>query len=296
MKRMRFVSALCLLAVMLAGCVDQHPERQTGNTAEETRIVATSVAACEILEQLGIESEKVVGVPSTTAYTVPEIYQSAEEVGSPMAPDMEIVSSLNPTIILSPNSLQGDLETQYDNAGLNSAFLNLKSTVGMYKSIQELGELFGKEERAQELTDEFLAYMEEYESADREGKAPRVLILMGLPGSYVVATESSYAGSLVKLAGGINIYGDGDGTDFLNVNAEDMLQRDPDIILRTSHAMPEQVMAMFRDEFADNDIWQHFRAVQEGKVYDLDNNKFGMSANFRYKEALEELKPMLYGG
>lgn len=75
-----------------------------------------------------------------------------------------------------------------------------------------------------------------------------------------------------------------------------MLQRDPDIILRTSHAMPEQVMAMFRDEFADNDIWQHFQAVQEGKVYDLDNNKFGMSANFRYKEALEELKPMLYGG
>ena len=296
MKRMRFVSALCLLAVMLAGCVDQHPERQTGNTAEETRIVATSVAACEILEQLGIESEKVVGVPSTTAYTVPEIYQGAEEVGSPMAPDMEIVSSLNPTIILSPNSLQGDLETQYDNAGLNSAFLNLKSTVGMYKSIQELGELFGKEERAQELTDEFLAYMEEYESADREGKAPRVLILMGLPGSYVVATESSYAGSLVKLAGGINIYGDGDGTDFLNVNAEDMLQRDPDIILRTSHAMPEQVMAMFRDEFADNDIWQHFRAVQEGKVYDLDNYKFGMSANFRYIAALEELKPMLYGG
>lgn len=196
MKRMRFVSALCLLAVMLAGCVDQHPERQTGNTAEETRIVATSVAACEILEQLGIESEKVVGVPSTTAYTVPEIYQGAEEVGSPMAPDMEIVSSLNPTIILSPNSLQGDLETQYDNAGLNSAFLNLKSMVGMYKSIQELGELFGKEERAQELTDEFLAYMEEYESADREGEAPRVLILMGLPGSYVVATESSHAGKV----------------------------------------------------------------------------------------------------
>ena len=296
MKRMRFVSTLCLLAVMLAGCVDQHPERQTGNTAEETRIVVTSVAACEILEQLGIESEKVVGVPSTTAYTVPEIYQGAEEVGSPMAPDMEIVSSLNPTIILSPNSLEGDLETQYDNAGLNSAFLNLKSTVGMYKSIQELGELFGKEERAQELTDECLAYMEEYESADREGETPRVLILMGLPGSYVVATESSYAGSLVKLAGGVNIYGDGDGTDFLNVNAEDMLQRDPDIILRTSHAMPEQVMAMFRDEFADNDIWQYFRAVQEGKVYDLDNNKFGMSANFRYKEALEELIPMLYSG
>ena len=68
-----------------------------------------------------------------------------------------------------------------------------------------------------------------------------MLILMGLPGSYVVATESSYVGSLVKLAGGVNVYGDGDGQDFLNINPEDMVEKAPDIILRTSHALPEQV-------------------------------------------------------
>ena len=29
---------------------------------------------------------------------------------------------------------------------------------------------------------------------------------MGLPGSYVVATDKSYVGSLVELAGGDNVY------------------------------------------------------------------------------------------
>ena len=81
----------------------------------------------------------------------------------------------------------------------------------------------------------------------------------------------------------------------MNVNVEDMLSRKPDIILRTSHAMPEQVAIMFEEEFKNNNIWKHFDAVKNGKVYDLDNEKCGMSATFRYKDALEDLKSILYG-
>ena len=39
-------------------------------------------------------------------------------------------------------------------------------------------------------------------------------------------------------------------------------------------------MKNFETEFAQNDIWSKFSAVQNGKVYNLDNNYFGMSANF----------------
>ena len=51
---------------------------------------------------------------------------------------------------------------------------------------------------------------------------------------------------------------------------------------------------MFADEFEKNDIWKHFTAVQNGRVYDLDSSLFGMSANFSYQQALEALQPMLY--
>ena len=51
---------------------------------------------------------------------------------------------------------------------------------------------------------------------------------------------------------------------------------------------------MFREDFETNDIWKHFEAVKNGRVYDLTYELFGMSATFRYPEALMELQTMLY--
>ena len=62
------------------------------------------------------------------------------------------------------------------------------------------------------------------------------------------------------------------------------------MILRAAHALPDQVVEMFKEDFETNDIWQHFQAVEEGRVYDLTYEYFGMSANFNYPQALEELQ------
>lgn len=297
-KRMLSLFLTGVLLFICSGCVNQHPENESHNgeaLPADYRIAATSVATCEILEALGVESEHVVGIPHSDTYTIPEPYENATSLGSPMAPDMEILKSLSVDYVLTPNSLEGELKPQYKNIGVKSYFLNLKSVDGMYDSIREIGELLGKTEQAEKLCAEYEQFKADFAEQNHRDDPPKVLILMGLPGSYVVATESSYVGSLVKLAGAENIYGDGDGTDFLNVNVEDMLSRKPDIILRTSHAMPEQVAIMFEEEFKNNNIWKHFDAVKNGKVYDLDNEKCGMSATFRYKDALEDLKSILYG-
>ena len=212
-----------------------------------------------------------------------------------MSPDLEILKSLNPDYVLSPNSLQSDLQPKYASIGVNSLFLNLRSVEGLYASIEGLGEKFGREEQAQALVEEYEQFMEEYRSQNEGKESPTVLVLMGLPGSYIVATESSYVGNLVKLAGGINVYDDGDGQEFLTANTEDMKTKEPDIILRAAHALPDDVVEMFKDEFETNDIWKHFEAVQEGRVYDLPYELFGMSAKFNYPDALEVLQPLLYG-
>lgn len=294
-KRIFSFFLMGMITFSLAGCVNQHPSSTESSSQNSYRIAATSVATCEILEALGVDGQQVAGIPHSDAYTVPEIYKDAESLGSPMAPDMEILKSLSVDYVFTPNSLEGDLKPKYDQIGVKSYFLNLKSVDGMYDSILEMGDMLGKTDEAQKLYSEYEEFKKEYVQNYQSNSSKKVLILMGLPGSYVVATESSYVGSLVKLAGGINVYGDGEGQDFLNVNTEDMLSKNPDIILRTSHAMPEQVAKMFSEEFENNDIWKHFDAVQNGEVYDLSNEKFGMSATFRYKEALDELLPILYG-
>ncbi|WP_294581121.1 heme ABC transporter substrate-binding protein IsdE [uncultured Thomasclavelia sp.] len=293
LKKLRNSFLSLLLVITMAGCVDQ-----SGGSAsnDELTIAATSVAVCEVLEALDVPASQVIAIPTTESYTVPERYQDAIELGTAMAPDMEQLATLKPDLILSPNSLEGELASKYSDIKISSAFLNLKSISGMFKSIEELGKLLDCQDEATKLVDEYVDYMVSFREKYQNQTSPRVLILMGLPGgSYVVATESSYVGDLVRLAGGTNIYGDGDGQDFVNVNVEDMLQQNPDIILRTSHAMPEQVMESFKTEFAENPIWSQFTAVANNRVYDLDNNYFGMSANFNYQKGLENLEEILYG-
>ena len=296
-KKIMTLLACTLMVASCAGCVDQSSGENgdgggSANSDGSLRLIATSPAAADICDRLELE---LVGVCDTTVSTIPERYSNVEKVGMPMSPDLEILKSLTPDYVLSPNSLQNDLQPKYASAGLSSIFLNLKSVEGMYASIEDLGEKFGRQEQAADLIEEYEKFMEEYRSASEGRESPRVLVLMGLPGSYIVATESSYVGSLVKLAGGMNIYGDGDGQEFLVANTEDMKEKDPDIILRAAHALPDDVVEMFNEEFATNDIWRHFAAVQEGRVFDLSYDKFGMSAKFNYPEALEELRPMLYG-
>ena len=294
MKPRRLLS-LCLagmLALSATGCVNQHPEQNTDDGSDQVRIVATSPAAVDICDKLELD---LVGVCSSTLSTIPERYQDVTTVGTAMSPDLEILKSLNPDYVISPNSLQSDLQPKYASIEVNSLFLNLRSVEGMYASIEGLGEKFDREEQARALVEEYQQFMEEYRSQNEGEESPTVLVLMGLPGSYIVATESSYVGNLVKLAGGVNVYGDGDGQEFLTANTEDMKTKEPDIILRAAHALPEDVVEMFQDEFETNDIWKHFEAVQEGRVYDLPYDLFGMSAKFNYPDALEELQPLLFG-
>ena len=285
------MAAFSAAALLLSGCVNQNAHTAAAGEADELRIVATSPAVVDIMARLDID---LVGVPNSTLSEIPARYDDATRTGTAMGPDMEVIKTLNPDWVIGPASLQTDMEPKLEAAGLNGIFLNLESVEGLYKSVEQLGEHFGRQEEAQEMIDEFSAFYYEYSQVNVDKGSPTVLVLMGLPGSYVVATGKSYVGSLVRLAGGTNVYED-EETDFIIANTEDMQTKDPDIILRAAHAMPEDVVNMFKEEFETNDIWRHFRAVEDGCVYDLPYDQFGMSAKFNFPEALDTLQPMLYG-
>ncbi|MDU1643112.1 heme ABC transporter substrate-binding protein IsdE, partial [Peptoniphilus harei] len=289
MNRIKKILAILLASLLLTSCVSQKSGKKANNG--ELRIAATSMATVYIMEKLNVD---LVAVPNSEIDPMPERYKDVPKVGMAMTPDIEKLKQINPDYVFSPVSLISDLLPKYKAADLDYGFLNLNNTDGMYKSIEDLGKLLNRKKEAKELIDDYKKFIDDYKEKHKDKKAPRVLILMGLPGSYVVATENSYAGSLVKLAGAENVY-EGTNQQFITINTEDMLKKDPDIILRTAHALPDDVMEMFKKDFAENDIWKHFRAVKEGKVYDLDYKKFGMSAKFNYKEALNDLDKLFYG-
>lgn len=279
---------IALSLLLCTSCVNQKQnKKQTGG---QLKIAATSMATVYIMEKLDVD---LVAVPDSKIDPMPKRYKDVLKVGMAMTPDIEKLKMISPDYVFSPVSLISDLLPKYKAAEIDYGFLNLSNIEGMYKSIEDLGELLDRKKEAKKLVDDYHKFINEYKEKHKDKKTPKVLILMGLPGSYVVATENSYVGSLVQLAGAENVYA---GTDqqFITINTEDMLKKDPDIILRTAHALPDEVMEMFKKDFATNDIWKHFRAVKEEKVYDLDYKKFGMSAKFNYKEALNDLEEILY--
>lgn len=279
-----------ILLMSIAGC--SSPKKETAKQVKsesKERIVATTVAVTEIMDALEVD---LVGVP-TSSKTLPKRYKGLPEVGNPMSPDMEKVKSLKPSEVLSVTTLEYELKPVFDGVGMKVNFLDLTSLKNMQNSISDLGKKYGREKQAEEVVTKLDKKVASIQKEVKGKKEPTVLILLGVPGSYLVATEHSYIGDLVKQLGGKNIV-QGERVEYLASNTEYLKKADPDIILRAAHGMPDEVVKMFNKEFKANDIWKHFAAVKNNLVYDLEERLFGTTGNLAAIEALDELKKMMY--
>ncbi len=279
-----------ILLVSIAGC--SSPKKETAKQVKsesKERIVATTVAVTEIMDALEVD---LVGVP-TSSKTLPKRYKGLPEVGNPMSPDMEKVKSLKPSEVLSVTTLEYELKPVFDGVGMKANFVDLTSLKNMQNAISNLGKQYGREKQAEAVVTKLDKKVASIQKEVKGKKEPTVLILLGVPGSYLVATEHSYIGDLVKQLGGKNIV-QGEQVEYLASNTEYLKKADPDIILRAAHGMPDEVVKMFDKEFKTNDIWKHFAAVKNNRVYDLEERLFGTTGNLAAIEALDELKKMMY--
>ncbi|ASR45948.1 heme ABC transporter substrate-binding protein IsdE [Paenibacillus kribbensis] len=306
-KSFYFYMLVSIVILLLAGCSGGAEAEQNSSAGSKSpatseaagkssddkvqtpRIVATTVAITEITDALGLD---LAGKPTSTKM-LPDRYKDVPDVGNPMSPDMEKVMSLKPTDILSVTTLQYDLEPKFKDLNINAEFLNFESLANMQKEIQKLGDRFDKAAKAKEINGTLDAKVAKVKQQIQGKKSPKVLILLGVPGSYLVATEHSYIGDLVKIAGGTNVVQD-QKVEYIAHNTEALQQSNPDIILRAAHGMPDEVVKMFDEEFKTNDIWKHFNAVKNGHVYDLPETLFGTTGNLAASSALDELVKMMY--
>lgn len=304
-KLIKALAGISVLAMMFTGCGSddnavgtQDNNEIIGNTdveseyQEETKqetVVASSVAVVQILDALGVP---MAGVP-TSSYELPESVADAVRIGNPMEPDMEVVASLEPTVVVSVDSLSEELTAQFESIGAESFFVNLSSYDGLKESILEIGKRFGVEEKAQELVDGFEEREDAVAKAIEGKESPSVLIIFGAGSSFMTASEDTYVGDLVKRAGGTNVIQDAPAA-FSPVDMEYLASQNPEYILFMAHANPEESLKAFEQEFETNVAWQSFDAVKNGNVIALETGYFGMSANLQVIDALEKLIGILY--
>ena len=280
-----------LFTTLLSACGGSTQDEQPlviSHAEGEEVVIATSVAVTEILDALGV---KVAGVP-TTSYELPESVKDAVEIGNPMSPDLEIIKSLNPTVVVSVDTLGSDYMALFEQNNIPSQFVSLQSLEGLKEAITTLGQRFEVEEKADELITQIEDKEASIQAEVAELEKPQILLLFGAPGATMIATSQSYVGNLVEIVGGENIIDE--SAAYTTLNKEYIATLNPDQILVMIHALPEATKAALEQEMATDTMWQSMSAVQEGRVVFLDHNYFGLSADLSVIEGLELLKEIIH--
>ena len=306
MKVKNLLSMILVAGMMLVGCqndgqdVDQSTENpqpdqavQEETLVEEVKVVSATVSATNVLAKLDAE---VVGVPTTTQ-TLPAQYADLPEVGQAMSPDLEIVASLEPDLFIMDYNFQASVEESLSQYGLNTFFFETGSYSDFVNSIKQLGVEINREDEAKKLVNEIEASVTK--ALEKKGdQSPTVAVIFGAGENFMLATDTSYLGDLVKTLGATNITSKLNGdmsSGYVQFSLEQILAQNPDYVLRFAHGNIEQTKKMFDEAFDANDAYQELDAVKSGKVYDLDPTIFNVSANLEITTAIETLGEIFYG-
>ena len=128
------------------------------------------------------------------------------------------------------------------------------------------------------------------------GHAPEVLYMRASKSSLKVKnSEGSVLGEMLKELGAVNI-ADSETGLLENLSMEAVLQADPEYIFLVFQGTdPSGAEKYAKDAMLSNPAWQSLSAVQNGKVFTVDQKLYNFKPNARWGEACRLLYDMLYG-
>lgn len=198
--------------------------------AEPRRIVSTAPSITELLYALGL-GDRVVGVTRYCRY--PPEAQSKPKVGDYINPNLEVIASLRPDlVIVQTNPVR--LAERLGALHLRTIEVDQQSIAAIYNSIRVVGDATGASARATQLIDSVRRNLEEIRARAAPLKPVRVMFVVGrspnrLDG-LVVAGKASYLNEVFELAGGENVFRDALAA-YPAVSMEEVMARNPDVII-----------------------------------------------------------------
>lgn len=260
--------------------------------APPQRIVSTAPSITEMLFALGA-GDRVVGV--TTYCRYPEEARRKPKIGGYATPNVEAILQQRPDLVVVLDD-RTDLVDKLRPFGVATLPLRHQSLADIERSIVTLAAHLGVDDRGRQLAADIRRDLGRVTESTSKRPRRSVLLLVGRnPGSLTdiyAAGRGSYLDELITLAGGTNLFRD-TAVAYSKVSLEDILARDPDVIIDMSHQ--EGVSA--EDVRAIQALWGRFpslRAVRTRDVHVVTEDVF-LVPGPRVSVAVESLARIIHG-
>ncbi len=277
MKRFITILAGLLALLCLAGC--QGGEEGSG----QFRSVALSPEVAEIIAALG-GTDQLVGVTQECDFP-PELGQ-IRKVGNFGAVNKEAILALRPDLVFTSGLEQESLGSDLEKMGLKVKKIYPQKLDDLPQVVLEIGTLINRKREAAALADSLRSGIAAMRKKTKGSTPPRVYLEI-YRDPLMSVSDASFVGELIETAGGDNIFSSLE-RDYARVNAEDIVQARPEIIICFSHDSLDSILS--------RKGWQDLPAIQNRRVYfedDIDPDLI-QRASPRVLQGMERLHQLFF--
>ena len=245
------------------------------------RVVTLNSYPAEVI-RIFATHDRIVGVGSGIAEDdvyFPELSE-LPSVGSSFTPDLEAILTLNPDLVFTWNSKAQGLGE--DLALVTVVGFDIYKPETIAEEVEKCGYIFGSRDEAGEFIDWYEGYMDTIEERT-EGipEVDRPRIYFESPKKYKTGGGGTGWDRKIVIAGGNNIFSDLPAKSYLQVDPEEVAERNPEIIVKevsggSGYATDDPTeFSDVRDEIMSRPELTHVDAVDDGKVYIIHIDIFG---------------------
>jgi iron complex transport system substrate-binding protein len=224
--------------------------------------------------------DRLVGV--TTFCNYPVETQKIQKIGDTQTPNIENIIALKPQIVLvSTASQMENFSKTLEQQGIKVFVTNPNSLDDIYKTIYQFGEIFGKDEKAQQVVNELKKRVLEVDAKTDSAKNAKVFLQISREPLFTVGKDS-FMTDLISRAGGESVTTNIE-KDYPNLSKETALALNPEAI----------ILSDSEDNREPNDVFKNSPAVRNGKVFKINADLISRPAP-RIVDALEQIAKALH--
>lgn len=238
------------------------------------RAVSLAPNLTEIVFAVGA-GDKLVG--RTSYDNFPPEAQKIQTIGDTMNPNIENIIGLKPQIVLVSTASQIETFTrQLESQNIAVFVTNPNSLDDIYKSIHQIGKIFGKDEKARGIVEGLQKRVAKVESQINKNKDIKVFLQISKEPLFTIGKDS-FLTDLIDRAGGISVTANV-ATAYPKLSKETALALNPDAI----------ILSESEDNLEPNDVFKNSQAVKNGKVFKINADIISRPSP-RIVDALEQI-------